>query len=35
MATEYEPPPQQPPTGTELFVSAAVFIALVLWNWWP
>jgi hypothetical protein len=27
-------PNHQPPSGTELIVSAGIFIALVLWNWW-
>ncbi len=32
---EHPPPKYQPPTGAELLVSAGIFIALVLWNWWP
>lgn len=24
----------QPPTGLEIFIGAAVFITLVLLNWW-
>ncbi|SDK60382.1 hypothetical protein SAMN05428973_113130 [Duganella sp. OV510] len=35
MNVKKAPPKYEPPTGTELFVSVAIFVCLVLWNWWP